>query len=62
MVVCKTNHIDAELLKQVKMELAEYMKKSVIGLVSLCFLSYNGEADSVPSEKPEVIYGTPFYQ
>ena len=62
MVVCKTNDIDPELLKQVKLELADYMKKSIIGLASLCFLDYNGEADSVPSEKPEVIYGTSFYQ
>jgi hypothetical protein len=62
MVVCKTNSVDPELLKTVKSELSEYMKKSVIGLSSLCFLDYNGEADSVPTDKPEVIYGNSFYQ
>lgn len=42
MIVCKTNYVDSELLKTVKAELVEYMKKSVIGLSSLCFLDYNG--------------------
>lgn len=40
----------------------EYLKKSVIGLSGLCFLSYNGEADSVPTEKPELLYGNAYYQ
>lgn len=62
MIVCKTNHVDPELLKAVKAELVEYMKKSLIGLSSLCFLDYNGEADSVPTDKPEVIYGNSYYQ
>ena len=62
MIVCKTNHVDPELLKTVKAELVEYMKKSLIGLSSLCFLGYNGEADSVPTDKPEVIYGNSYYQ
>jgi hypothetical protein len=38
------------------------MKQCVIGLKSLCFLSYNGEADSIPPEKPELLWGEPFYQ
>jgi 23S rRNA (uracil1939-C5)-methyltransferase len=61
MVVCKTQGVEAELLKQVKEELAEYMAKSVIGLVGLGFLEYNGEADSVPSEKPEILFGQGHY-
>lgn len=62
MVVCKTNHVEPELLKTVKAELVEYMKKSLIGLSSLCFLAYNDQADSVPTDKPEVIYGNSYYQ
>ena len=61
-VVVKTEGVNEGILKAVKEELAEYMKKSVRGLVGLCWLSYNGEADSVPSEKPELLYGQPFYQ
>jgi len=38
------------------------MKRSVIGLVGLSFLDYNGEADSVPNEKPELLFGLPYYQ
>ena len=38
------------------------MSKSVIGLVGLGMLSYNGEADSVPTEKPEVLFGQAYYQ
>lgn len=52
MIVCKTANVDADLLAQVKQQLIEYLTKSVIGLVSLCFLDYNGESDSVPTDKP----------
>ena len=61
MVVAKTEGREKEILSKIKEELVEYMKKSVRGLVGLCFLSYNGEADSVPSDKPELLYGTPHY-
>lgn len=37
------------------------MKKSIRGLVGLCFLDYNGEADSVPNQKPSLLYGLPYY-
>lgn len=37
------------------------MRKSIIGLVGLCFLEYNGEADSVPTDKPSLLFGTPYY-
>ena len=42
MVVCKTQGVEEGLLKNVKEELTEYMKKAVRGLVGLCFLDYNG--------------------
>jgi tRNA/tmRNA/rRNA uracil-C5-methylase (TrmA/RlmC/RlmD family) len=62
MIVCKTADVDAELLAQVKQQLIEYLTKSVIGLASLCFLDYNGEADSVPTDKPQLLWGTSYYQ
>jgi len=52
MVVANTEGVDPSLLAEVKKTLVEYMKKSVIGLVGLCFLSYSGEADSIPTVKP----------
>jgi hypothetical protein len=51
-VVCKTQGVEEKLLLEVKAELTEYMSKSVIGLVGLGLLPYQGEADSVPSLKP----------
>lgn len=62
MIVCKTADVELELLAQVKQQLIEYLSKSVIGLASLCFLDYNGEADSVPTDKPQLLWGTPYYQ
>jgi tRNA/tmRNA/rRNA uracil-C5-methylase (TrmA/RlmC/RlmD family) len=62
MVVCKTQGVEPDLLQKVQQELVEYMKKSLRGLVGLCFLDYNGESDSVPSEKPTLLYGLPYYQ
>ena len=38
------------------------MKKSIRGLVGLCFMSYNGESDSVPTDKPELLYGVSYYE
>ena len=61
-IVCKTEGFDQEKISVVKKNLSEYLKLAVIGLKSLCFLSYNGEADCVPTEKPELLYGTPYYQ
>jgi hypothetical protein len=52
MVVANTEGVDPPLLSEVKQALVEYMKKTLIGLVGLCFLSYSGEADSIPTEKP----------
>lgn len=52
MVVANTEGVDPSLLSEVKQSLVEYMKKTLIGLVGLCFLSYSGEADSIPAEKP----------
>jgi hypothetical protein len=34
---------------------------AIQNLKSLCFLPYNGASDSVPAEKPELLYGTPYY-
>ena len=48
-VVCKTQGVEEKVLSEVKAELTEYMSKSVIGLVGLGLLPYQGEADSVPS-------------
>ena len=62
MIVCRTSGIEEDLLAQVKRELVEYMRKCIVGLASLCFLEYNGEGDSVPSVKPQLLYGTPYYQ
>ena len=42
MIVCRTKDVESEQLKAVKEELMEYLKKSVRGLVGLCFLDYNG--------------------
>lgn len=41
-VVCKTQGVEEKLLSEVKTELAEYMSKSVIGLVGLGLLHYQG--------------------
>lgn len=51
-IVCKTESFDEEKVKKIKFDLVEYLKQCVIGLKSLCFLAYNGEADSIPPEKP----------
>jgi tRNA/tmRNA/rRNA uracil-C5-methylase (TrmA/RlmC/RlmD family) len=60
-VVCRTQGVEEKLLGEAKAELTEYMSKSVIGLVGLGLLPYQGEADSVPSEKPELLFGQPYY-
>ena len=49
LVVAKTEGFEAEKVSKLKGELIEYLKTTVDGLKSLCFLSYNGEADSIPS-------------
>lgn len=41
-VVCKTQDFDVEKLNKIKINLTDYLKKCIIGLKSLCFLSYNG--------------------
>ena len=61
-IVCKTEGFDEEKLTNIKNKFTEYLKTCIVGLKSLCFLSYNGEADSIPPEKPELLYGTSFYQ
>ena len=38
MVVVRTDQTDPQLLAQVKEELTDYMRKSIIGLVGLCLL------------------------
>jgi len=35
---------------------------AIKGLKTLGFLSYNGESDSVPTEKPEILLGPGYYE
>jgi hypothetical protein len=49
LVVCKTQGVDEAMLKEVKDKLTNYCKLAIKGLKTLCFLSYNGESDSVPT-------------
>lgn len=48
-LVCKTEGFPQEQLNSIKEKVVDYLKQCVIGLKSLCFLSYNGESDSVPT-------------
>lgn len=41
-VVCKTDGFEEEKVNKIKENLIEFLRQSVIGLKSLCFLPYNG--------------------
>ena len=41
-VVCKTEGFDEEKVVKLKNKFTEYLKTCIVGLKSLCFLSYNG--------------------
>lgn len=61
-LVCKTEGFSSDKVEAIKQNFKYFLKKSVVNLTSLCFIVHNGQADSIPTGKPELLYGTPFYQ
>lgn len=61
LVVAADKNIEAETLLSLQTAMIDMFKKSVVGLVGLCFMGYNGNSDSIPIEKPLVLWGNGYY-
>ena len=61
LVVVSNVGVEEEKLVTVEKELVQLFRKSIIELKGLCIMYYNGSSDSIPIEKPRILYGEGCY-